>query len=40
MYATTVSIKKYHISIFDGGADIFVLGQGWKVLSFHDKGQM
>jgi hypothetical protein len=28
--------EKYHIIILDGGADICVLGQGWKVLSVHD----
>jgi hypothetical protein len=28
--------EKYHISIFYGGADTFVLGQGWEVLSFHN----
>jgi hypothetical protein len=27
---------KYHISILDGGADTYVLGQGWEVLSVHD----
>jgi phosphoserine aminotransferase len=25
--------EKYHISILDGGANIFILGQGWEVLS-------
>jgi hypothetical protein len=28
--------EKYHISILDGGADTFVLGQGWEVLSVHN----
>jgi hypothetical protein len=28
--------EKYHISILDGGVDICVLGQGWKVLSGHN----
>jgi hypothetical protein len=27
---------KYRISILDGGADTFVLGQGWEVLSVHN----
>jgi hypothetical protein len=26
----------YHMSILDGGADTYVLGKGWKVLSFQD----
>jgi hypothetical protein len=29
-------LEKYHISILDGGAGIFVLGQGWEVLSVHN----
>jgi hypothetical protein len=28
--------EKYYISILDGGADTFVLGQGWEVLSVHN----
>jgi hypothetical protein len=28
--------EKYHISILDGGADICIFGQGWKVLSVHN----
>jgi hypothetical protein len=27
--------EKYHISNLDGGADTFVLGQGWEILSVH-----
>jgi hypothetical protein len=27
---------KYNISILDGGADTYVLGQGWEVLSVHN----
>jgi hypothetical protein len=28
--------EKYHISILDGGADTYVLGQVWEVLSVHN----
>ena len=28
--------ERYHISIIDGGADIFVLGKGWEGLSVHN----
>jgi hypothetical protein len=28
--------EKYHISILDGRADTYVLGQGWEVLSVHN----
>jgi hypothetical protein len=28
--------EKYHISILDGGADTYVLGQGWEVLSVNN----
>jgi phosphoserine aminotransferase len=29
--------EKYHINILDGGTDTCVLGQGWEVLSVHNK---
>jgi hypothetical protein len=28
--------EEYRISILDGGADTYILGQGWEVLSFHN----
>jgi phosphoserine aminotransferase len=28
--------EKYHISILDGGAGTFVIGQGWEVLFVHN----
>jgi hypothetical protein len=28
--------EKYHVSCLDGGADTFVLGQRWEVLSVHN----
>jgi hypothetical protein len=28
--------EKYHISILDGDADTYVLGQGWEGLSVHN----
>jgi hypothetical protein len=37
MYESTSHLtEKYHINILDGGADTYVLGQGWEALSVHN----
>jgi hypothetical protein len=36
MFESTFLPDRYHISILDGGADAFVLGKCWEVLSTHN----